>query len=216
MPRPLLLLLVGLTPFITVGSAQVFPDGVSEAPYQCRSDDDDPPPPPATEEEQQQRERRARYRAVFPAYVAAMPPEPDPTLLMPVDGVRVAQVADTWGAARSEGRSHEGQDIFAAAGTPVRSATAGYVYRVGQARLGGNVVLVVGGGGRRYYYAHLSGFAEIREGQRIETGDLLGYVGNSGNAATTPPHLHFGVYSGDLATCEWEAINPYGLLRDRP
>lgn len=211
-----LLLLFGLLLPTSTAVAQVLPDGVSEVPYQCRPREGDPPPPPANETERLERERRARYRALFPAYVAAMPSEPDPVLLMPVDGVRVSQVTDTWGAARSGGRSHEGQDIFAPTGTPVRSATAGFVYRVGQSPLGGNVVLVIGGGGRRYYYAHLSAFADIREGQRVETGDLLGFVGNSGNAATTPPHLHFGVYDGERETCSWDALNPYDLLRDRP
>jgi murein DD-endopeptidase MepM/ murein hydrolase activator NlpD len=218
MPRPLHLgLLIALAPLLLSAWAQVLPDGVTATPYVCQTPAGaEPPPPPTNDAERLERERRAAYREVFPAYIAAMPAGIDDALPMPVDGVRVAQVADTWGAARSEGRRHEGQDIFAPEGTPIRSATAGHVYRVGEGRLGGNVVLVVGGGGRRYYYAHLSGFADIREGQWVAVGDLLGFVGNTGNAVTTPPHLHFGVYDGDLATCEWEAINPYDLLIDRP
>jgi murein DD-endopeptidase MepM/ murein hydrolase activator NlpD len=127
-----------------------------------------------------------------------------------VRGVRVRQVANTWGAERSEGRRHEGQDIFAPKGTPVYSATEGYVWRVGQNRLGGNVVYVVGAGGRGYYYAHLDAFApEISAGDYVTPETVLGYVGTTGNAAGTPPHLHFGVYAPG------GAINPLPLLVDR-
>ena len=130
---------------------------------------------------------------------------------MPVEGVYLSQVSDTWGAARSEGRTHEGVDIFARAGTPVYSATGGYVEWFGPYGVGGNTVTVVGGGGVRYYYAHLSRYAEgLTNGQAVTPDTRLGYVGNTGNALTTPPHLHFGVYTGF-----WDAENPYPLLVDR-
>ena len=159
---------------------------------------------------------RERYATVLPQFFAKVPPEVDPALRMPVDGVRVSQVNDTWGAARSEGRRHEGTDIFAPRGTPVRSATRGFVYRIEDLSRGGNTVTIVGGGGLRYFYTHLDGFAEdLREGQYVTPDTLIGYVGNSGNAAGTPPHLHLGVYGGDLQACDWEAINPYPLLVDR-
>jgi murein DD-endopeptidase MepM/ murein hydrolase activator NlpD len=147
----------------------------------------------------------------LPFRVAALSArEPDARLALPVAGVRVRQVANTWGAERSEGRRHEGQDIFAPKGTPVYSATEGYVWRVGQNRLGGNVVFVVGAGGRGYYYAHLDSFApDVSAGDHVTTETVLGYVGSTGNAAGTPPHLHFGVYSTG------GAINPLPLLVDR-
>ena len=160
--------------------------------------------------------RRRAYSKLLPAFFAAVPLGRDAELLMPVEGVTVSQVSDSWGSARSEGRTHEGTDIFAATGTPVYSATPGYVYRIGTNPYGGNVITVVGGAGVRYYYAHLSAFAEtLKEGQYVTTDTVLGYVGNTGNAATTPPHLHFGVYPGPLDTCEWQAENPYSLLVDR-
>ena len=135
----------------------------------------------------------------------------DAELLMPVEGVYLSQVSDTWGAARSEGRTHEGTDIFAEAGTSVYSATAGYVEWFGSYGVGGNTVTVVGSGGVRYYYAHLSDYAEgLTNGQTVTPDTRLGYVGNTGNALTTPPHLHFGVYTGF-----WNAENPYPLLVDR-
>lgn len=156
---------------------------------------------------------RRAYARVMPAYMAAVPAARDP-LLLPVEGVSVAHVADTWGAARSEGRVHEGVDIFAPAGTRIYSATPGYIYRIGTNPYGGKVMTIVGGGGVRYYYAHLSAYAQdLAEGQHVTPKTLLGYVGNSGNAAGTPPHLHLGVYGGGL--CNWDAENPYGRLQDR-
>jgi murein DD-endopeptidase MepM/ murein hydrolase activator NlpD len=172
--------------------------------------------PYASEAERLRFEMRARYAVFMPRFLAKVGAEVDAALLMPVDGVRVAQVSDTWGAARAGGRSHEGVDIFAPTGTPIRSAVVGFVYSIESLSLGGNSVTIVGGGGRRYFYTHLSAFAEdLREGQHVTTDTVLGYVGNTGDAATTPPHLHFGVYEGAAEPCRWRAINPYPLLLDR-
>ena len=172
-------------------------------------------PEPQTEEEREERERFAEYRVKLAEYQALLPAEPDSVLSMPVAGVRVADITDTWGAPRGGGRSHEGQDIFAERGTAIYSATPGIVYRIGTSNLGGNVVLIVGAGGRRYYYAHLDDWADIEEGQTVDTNTVLGYVGNTGNAVTTPPHLHFGIYSGSRWTCDREAHDPLPLLTDR-
>jgi murein DD-endopeptidase MepM/ murein hydrolase activator NlpD len=144
-------------------------------------------------------------RALYTMRLAAMP-KPE-MLPVPVEGVRARALRDTWGGARGEGRRHEGIDIFAKRGTPVLSSTEGIVLRVGTNRLGGLVVWVLGPGGQRHYYAHLDRYADVEAGMRIEAGRVLGYVGNSGNAQGTPPHLHYGVY--DLGG----AINPYPLLR---
>jgi murein DD-endopeptidase MepM/ murein hydrolase activator NlpD len=134
---------------------------------------------------------------------------PDTTLPVPVKGVSRAAVANTWHASRSGGRKHEGLDIFARRGTPVPSATMGIVIRLGGGELGGNAVFVLGPGGRTYYYAHLDEYAPgIRPGLEVKPGDTLGYVGTTGNARGTPPHLHFGIYTPTGAT------NPYPLLRD--
>jgi murein DD-endopeptidase MepM/ murein hydrolase activator NlpD len=106
---------------------------------------------------------------------------------------------------------HEGQDIFAPKGTPVLSATDGYVYNIGDNRLGGQTVSIIGAGGRVYYYAHLDSYApHLEEGDHVTNQTVLGYVGTTGNAQGTPPHLHFGVYTGG------GAINPLPLLTDRP
>jgi murein DD-endopeptidase MepM/ murein hydrolase activator NlpD len=136
--------------------------------------------------------------------------EPDQKLAMPVQGVSRNQVADTWHAARDGDRRHEGQDIFASRGTPVLSATEGYIVNVGENKLGGQTVSVVGAGGRVYYYAHLDSYApHIAAGDHVTTQTVLGYVGTTGNAAGTPPHLHFGVYATG------SALNPLPLLSDR-
>jgi len=141
-------------------------------------------------------------------YTARLVAAPTPTSLpVPVEGVRPRQLRDTWGGARSEGRKHEGIDIFAKRGTPVTSSTEGIVTRVGTNRLGGLVVWVMGPGGQRHYYAHLDSYANVEAGMRIEAGHVVGYVGNTGNAKGTPPHLHYGIYETG------GAINPYPLLR---
>lgn len=136
--------------------------------------------------------------------------EPDTEVFMPVYAKKVSGVANTWQAPRDGVRTHDGQDIFATRGTPIFSGTTGYVRRVGINELGGNHVMITGKGGRRYYYAHLDRFADgIRVGQWVTADTVLGFVGNTGNAITTPPHLHFGIYSGR------DALNPLPLLVDR-
>ncbi len=133
--------------------------------------------------------------------------EPPPTALpVPVEGVSRWQLADTWGALRSEGRRHEGIDIFAPRGTPVRAATRGVVVRKGMNRLGGKMITVFGPGGWFHYYAHLDDWATPATGDYVEAGRVLGYVGDTGNAKGTPPHLHYGIYASG------QARDPYPLL----
>ncbi len=115
-------------------------------------------------------------------------------------------LVDTWGGARSEGRSHEGIDIFAPRGTPIQATTKGVVSKVGDDRLGGRVVFLIGPGGAAHYYAHLESYADIKPNDWVNAGDVIGYVGNSGNAKGTPPHVHYGVYING------SAVNPYPLL----
>ena len=136
--------------------------------------------------------------------------QPDSRLAMPVQDVMKKQIANTWHAPRGTDRVHEGQDIFAAKGTPIFSATSGYVYKIGENNLGGQTVSVIGAGGRVYYYAHLEAYAPgLTEGEPVNTKTLLGYVGTTGNAQGTPPHLHFGIYTSS------GAINPLPLIVDR-
>ncbi|WP_295820085.1 M23 family metallopeptidase [uncultured Deinococcus sp.] len=138
---------------------------------------------------------------------AALLSAPTPTarsLPNPLPGTRFV---DTWGGARSQGRTHEGVDIFAKRGTPIRATTRGIVLNVGPNTLGGRTVMLLGPGGQRHYYAHLERYPDLKRGDWVQAGDVVGYVGDSGNAKGTPPHLHYGIYTGG------GAINPYPLLR---
>ncbi|MEQ1738970.1 MAG: M23 family metallopeptidase [Methyloglobulus sp.] len=94
------------------------------------------------------------------------------------------------------GRSgvHKGIDIFAKEGTPVLAATSGLVVFSGNIAMGGNVMLILGGKWRFYYYAHLRDIA-AQTGQWLNTGEVLGTVGSTGNAQGKPPHLHFAISS---------------------
>ena len=134
---------------------------------------------------------------------------PPPTsLAMPVQGVRANQVADTYGAPRGRDRTHQGVDIFAKRGTPVLSSTRGLVIAVREGGLGGRQVWVLGPAQQRHYYAHLEDWAPgLARGDVVEAGDMLGFVGDSGNAKGTPPHLHYGAYG------ESGAYDPLPLLR---
>lgn len=134
------------------------------------------------------------------------------SLLFPVENASPRDIGGGFGALRGGGaRAHHGVDIFAKRGTPVRAVVAGRV-RTGTKGIGGNHVWLSGGtlglGGARYYYAHLDSFA-IESGDRVKQGQILGYVGNTGNAKTTPPHLHFGIYAAG-------PVDPLPFLKPEP
>lgn len=114
-------------------------------------------------------------------------------LLIPVAGVAPSDLADTFNARRSGGRTHRSIDIMAPSGTPVLAVSDGEITRRSSNRLGGlTLYLTSPDGGYRFYYAHLKGYAPgIGVGTLVQQGDTLGYVGNTGNARHTPPHLHF-------------------------
>jgi len=113
---------------------------------------------------------------------------------------------DTWGASRSGGRSHKGTDMAAGYGTPLVAMTSGSI-RMNWNSLGGRQTYLYGDNGWFYYYAHLSGYAAgMSSGQRVSRGQVLGYVGTSGNAATS--HLHFG-----MGRTGGSLVNPYPTLR---
>lgn len=140
-------------------------------------------------------------------YAELLTKTPEAKIQNPVRKIKARQITDTYGAPRGADRTHQGQDIFAPRNTPVYAATNGYVWRVGENKLGGNTVWTIGAGGRVYYYAHLESYAEnLKVGDAVTTDTIIGYVGTSGNAQGTPPHLHFGVYT------QSGAINPLPLL----
>ena len=137
-----------------------------------------------------------------------------PSLLFPVAGGK-AKAGSFWGASRDGGRrSHEGIDIFAAKGTPAIAAAPGVISGVREGGIGGKVVWLRPRDKRVHlYYAHLDQQL-VQEGQVVEEGDTLGLVGNTGNARTTPPHLHFGVYTSSGAIDPFPFVNQ--ALRKAP
>ena len=131
----------------------------------------------------------------------------------PVDGVSPARIPRSFGAPRDGRRSrHQGIDILAPRGTPVRSAAWGVVLSIEKQRRGGNVVFVAGRGALLFFYAHLNGYAPgLHVGQVVSKGTLLGYVGDSGNANGVP-HLHF---EARPAATLFSPIDPLLLLGPR-
>ena len=114
---------------------------------------------------------------------------------------------DTWGAARSSGRTHEGVDIMAPRGAKELAYTDGVISSEHANSLGGIVLWLDGDNGDQYYYAHLSGYA-VPQGTRVRAGQHIAYVGNTGDARYTAPHLHFEVHPGGGA-----AVDPYPYVK---
>ncbi|HEV7921715.1 MAG TPA: M23 family metallopeptidase [Thermoanaerobaculia bacterium] len=130
------------------------------------------------------------------------------SLRMPVVGVRPYDLDDSWHAPRDGGeRLHTGIDIFARKGTEVVAVADGIISYIGTQPKGGQCLWLTTENGASFYYAHLDRWAPgIYEGMEVQSGDLLGYVGNTGNAKYTPSHLHFAVNQND------EMVNPFPLL----
>lgn len=156
---------------------------------------------------EEERERRARLAALEAARRAtlnslpyasagsAVGAVPRGSYVFPVAGP--ARFSDDWLAPRPGGRSHEGIDIFAAAGTPVVAVADGSLYNVGYNGLGGWRLWLRDGNGTTYYFAHLTSYAPAaREGASVSGGTVVGYVGNSGDAQGASPHLHFEIHPG--------------------
>ena len=147
------------------------------------------------------REFADRARALFAPLSGA-------ALRMPVVGVRNRDLQDSWGDPRDGGeRRHKGIDIFAKKGTEVVAVADGFISYIGEQPKGGRCLWLTTENGTSFYYAHLDRWAAgMYEGMEVQAGDLLGYVGNTGNARYTPSHLHFGVNRND------EMVNPYPIL----
>ena len=154
----------------------------------------------------------ARVTAPVPtAAPAAAAPEQPPALLVPVEGVLPDRVPDTFNAIRG-GRTHRAIDILAPRGTPVLAATDASVYRIRNTGPGGLSVYVVDPSERwMFYYAHLDRFRDgLAEGMKVAQGDVIGYVGTTGNAPANMPHLHFQLMRARFDTRWWdgEALDP--------
>ncbi len=165
----------------------------------------------AEAEARRRREEAARQKAANNASAAAgssaaagAPATVSAGLACPVAGN--AWFTDTWGAPRSGGRRHHGVDMMASTGTPLVAMDSGRV-RLNWHYAGGRQVYVYADNGYFYYYAHLSGYAAgLSNGQRVSKGQLIGYVGSTGNASV--PHLHLG-----MGPRPGVYVNPYPTVR---
>lgn len=156
-----------------------------------------------------------------PGSIAAAPtlglPRRDPGAVMGVastqgyafpvlgDGVGFS---DDYGAPRAGTGWHQGTDLFAPMGTPIVAVAAGTLSKVGVNNLGGNRLWLTDDAGNEFYYAHLSAYAPgVTDGVRVRAGQVIAFLGNTGQAITTPPHLHFEIHPGG-----GNSVNPYPYL----
>jgi murein DD-endopeptidase MepM/ murein hydrolase activator NlpD len=151
-----------------------------------------------------------------PPTVQTPPPDVDPKLtsggyVFPIYGP--ASTSDSFGAARTT-TWHHGVDIFAPLGAPVLAVADGTLFNVGWNDVGGNRLWVRDGAGNEFYYAHLSAYSPLaREGAAVRAGDVIGFVGTTGDAVGTPPHLHFEIHPRELLWMGYDgAIDPYPYL----
>jgi peptidoglycan LD-endopeptidase LytH len=175
-----------------------------------------PPPPP-----------RSEPRPAGAPTISAPPPKPTkPTavatsghsgkLRLPIEGIEVESLKGGFTEARA-GHVHEAVDILAPRNTAVRAVEDGTVAKLFVSKAGGNTIYEFDETGRfAYYYAHLERYAiGLREGDSIKEGQVIGYVGTSGNAPKNTPHLHFAVFELGPERQWWKgkAIDPYPLFR---
>ena len=144
------------------------------------------------------------------------PPLGQSGYLFPVVGL-AAGFGDTYGGLRTDvpGHWHHGDDIFASLGTPVVAVASGRVNRVGWERLGGWRLWVRDRLGNQFYYAHLSGYSPaVLRSSHVRAGEVIGFVGNTGDAFTTVPHLHFEIHPRRLLHLHYDgAVDPTRYLQ---
>lgn len=158
--------------------------------------------------------------AVSPPAPTRPAPIPGPAgLIVPVQGITPAQLSNTFDDARGTERVHEALDIMAPRGTPVLAVADGRIEKLFDSKQGGLTLYQFEPSGRfAYYYAHLDRYAAgIAEGQSLRQGQVLGYVGSTGNADPDGPHLHFAIYvlGPEKQWHNGTPINPYPLLGGR-
>lgn len=166
-------------------------------------------------------ERGDEPASVDPRSAASPAPPPGELLarglVFPVRGIEPRSIADTFTDARGATRIHNAMDIMAPRGTPVLAVDAGTVERLGNRGAGGITVYQVDDAGRyAFYYAHLDRLvAGLAVGRKVRRGEVLGYVGTTGNAPASAPHLHFAIYAIGEGKGRWgeRPINPYPLWK---
>jgi murein DD-endopeptidase MepM/ murein hydrolase activator NlpD len=151
------------------------------------------------------------------AGAASAPTVPPGKLLVPVDGMPLNKITDTYDQARGNDRHHEALDIMAPKGTKVVAVADGKIVKLFTSKPGGLTLYQFDPTEKyAYYYAHLDRYADgLQEGAQVKRGDLIGYVGTTGNADPNAPHLHFAVFELTPEKQWWKGtpVNPYPLLQ---
>jgi peptidoglycan LD-endopeptidase LytH len=133
----------------------------------------------------------------------------------PIDNLKLSDLHDTFSSVHN-GHAHEAVDIMAPLGTPVRAAVPGTIRKLFLSKPGGNTIYEFDEASEHsYYYAHLQRYADgLREGMRVKRGDIIAYVGSTGNADPRAPHLHFAVFELGPSREWWKGtpIDPYASL----
>ena len=152
------------------------------------------------------------------AAAAAAPAATSGKLLIPVEGLKYAQLSNNFDQPRGKERHHEALDIMAPTGTKVVAVADGKVVKLFNSKPGGLTLYQFDPNEKlAYYYAHLDKYADgIKEGQAIKRGELIGYVGATGNANPAAPHLHFAVFELTPEKQWWKGtpVNPYPMMGD--
>jgi peptidoglycan LD-endopeptidase LytH len=160
--------------------------------------------------------RAPAVEAAAPSLAVAIGALASRNLLIPVEGVAVKQLTDTFNDSRALGRRHDAIDIMAPRGTEVRAVEDGTIAKLFTSKAGGLTIYQFDPTQTfAYYYAHLDHYASgLAERQTVRRGQLLGYVGSTGNASESAPHLHFAIarLGTDRAWWKGDPINPYPLL----
>ncbi|MFL5946015.1 MAG: M23 family metallopeptidase [Gaiellaceae bacterium] len=179
-------------------------------------------PPPSARKPQKEKNAKTSGKAApepTTGIPVRQPPQVTPKLtaggyVCPVSGP--SSFVDTFGGARSDvsGGWHHGDDIFAPLGAPILAVASGTVFSVGWNKIGGNRLWLRDGQGNLFYYAHLSAFTPLAvNGNKVKAGDVLGFVGNTGDAQGTPTHLHFEVHPVGLLSLGYDgSVNPTNYL----
>ncbi|RZJ25860.1 MAG: M23 family metallopeptidase [Haliea sp.] len=156
--------------------------------------------------------------ATAPADVSDLPVLRARGLTVPVSGIVATQLSDTYTQSRAAGRPHEAIDIMAPRGTPVLAVEDGPVAKLFLSQAGGITLYQFDPDGRyAYYYAHLDRYADgISESAPLRKGQVIGYVGSTGNASPDAPHLHFAIFKLGPEKQWWRgtALNPFMVWRD--
>jgi murein DD-endopeptidase MepM/ murein hydrolase activator NlpD len=202
---------------ILIGYAEAAAQAKAGPPAPITSPTTTTPPPSGESSERPPAGTKGRKGARVPPIIRRPIPSIEPRLtkggyVFPVHGP--SSFVDTFGAARAVVMWHHGEDIFAPMGAPVLAVADGTVFSVGWNDIGGNRLWLRDRQGNEFYYAHLSAFSPLAvNGAHVRGGDVLGFVGNSGDAETTPPHLHFEIHPVGLLGLGYDGvISPYRYL----